>query len=387
MDFSLGVEQKLIQKSVREFFTKECPKDKVRELKETKSGFDSKMWKKLVKLGYLGLIFPEEYGGTEGEFLDLMIFMEELGRNITPCPFFTTVALCGIPIVKFGTDEQKKAILPKIIEKGHIWTLAQTEKKANNYSNEIELTADLSGDNYVLNGTKLFVPFANSAKQILVVARTQKGKDANHGITLFMVDAKTKGINIEVIPTAAKDCRCEIVFKDVKVPKENILGTKDKGWEIVDYIFQQASVLKAAEMSGGCQAVFDIIVNYTKERKQFNRSIASFQAIQHRLVDFMGRIEGLKFLVRKAACEISTGNSSARLNSMAKASANKIYHDLCYHSIVLHGAIGWTEEMDIGLYHLRTRSLLFDMGDVHFHKEKIADELQFHSPAFKEVYS
>ncbi len=387
MDFSLGVEQKLIQKSIREFVIKECPKDKVRELKEDKAGFDPKMWKKLVKLGYLGLIFPEEYGGTEGDFLDLLIFMEEIGRNITPCPFFTTVALCGIPIVKFGTNEQKKTILPKIIEKGHIWTLAQTEKKANNCSSEIELTADVSGDDYILNGTKLFVPFANSAKQILVIARTEKEKEDNYGITLFMVDAKTKGINIEVMPTAAKDCRCEVIFKDVKVPKKNILGTKDKGWEIVDYIFQQASVLKAAEMSGGCQAIFDIIVNYTKERKQFKRSIASFQAIQHRLVDFMGKIEGLKFLVRKAAWQISIGSSSKRLNSMAKASANKIYHNLCYHSIVLHGAIGWTEEMDIGLYHLRTRSLIFDMGDANFHKNKIADELKSNSPAFKEIYS
>lgn len=380
MDFALEKDQELIKKSAREFFEKECPKDKIRELKEDPNGYDPNMWKKMISLGFLGLIIPEQFGGTEGEFIDLMLFMEEIGRNIVPSPFFSTVVLCGMPILEFGTDEQKEAFLPGIAEKGKIWSLAQTELQANIDPTDIQLTATLENSDYILNGTKLFVPYASVANYFLVVTRTSQVDNPEDGISLFIIDAKTDGIDIEKIPTVARDNRCEVKFNNVKVPKANILGELHKGWDIVDYVLQNSAVLTAAEMSGGAQAAFSIVNKYAKERKQFDKPIGSLQAVQFKLVDLLTDIDELKYLVREAAWNMNAGTPSRKLNSMAKAKANTVYHDVCYYGIFLHGAIGWTEEMDIGLYHLRTRSLISEAGGTDFHLEKISKELESYQP-------
>jgi len=385
MNFALEKDQELIKKSAREFFEKECPKDKIRELKEDPKGYDPNMWKKMVSLGFLGLVIPEQYGGTEGEFIDLMVFMEEMGRNIVPSPFFSTVVLCGMPIQAFGTDKQKQNFLPQIAEKGKVWSFAQTEQLANHQPTDITLAASQDGDTYILNGTKLFVPYASSANYFLVVARTSQKDTPEDGISLFIVEAKSNGIGIEPIPTVARDNSCEVAFSNVRVPGENILGKKDKGWKIVDYIFQHAAVLKAAEMSGGAEAAFSIVNKYAKERKQFDKPIGSLQAVQFKLVDLFTDIDELKYLVHEAAWYIHAGKPSRMLNSMAKAKANTVYHDICYHGIFLHGAIGWTEEMDIGLYHLRTRSLIFEGGGTDLHLEKIAEELESYQPEFLSI--
>ncbi len=386
MNFTFTKDQELIRKSAREFFEKECPKDKVRELKDDNIGYDPKMWKKMAKLGFTGLVIPEEYMGTEGAIWDLIIFMEEMGRNIVPCPFFETVVQCAMPILKFGTSEQKKQFLTRIAEKGDIWTLAHTEKTPCLEATEIRLSATRKNDEYVLNGTKCFVSYANTAKYFLVVARTSDGNASDDGITLFIVDAKQKGISMDIIPTAVHDMRCEIRFDNVTVSKDNILGTPDRGWEIVEYIQQYAALMKAAEMAGGAQIMLDITTKYTMERKQFDKPLGSFQGVQFRLVELLTDIEGLKYLVYEAAWKIHNGDLSRKLISMAKAKANDIYHHVGYTSIVMHGAIGWTKEMDIGLYHLRTRALSFDGGNADFHKAVVADELEAHEPDYVKLY-
>ncbi|MBW1902412.1 MAG: acyl-CoA/acyl-ACP dehydrogenase [Deltaproteobacteria bacterium] len=324
MDFAFSKDQELIRSSVREFLKKECPKDSVRELKGSEKGYDPKVWKKMVKLGFQGLVIPEEYGGTEGEFYDLVIFMEEAGRNIFPSPYFSTVCLCSMPLLEYATAEQKKKYLPKIAAKGAIWSLALKEETDSYESGDIRLRADLQGDEYVLNGKKLFVPYANSADHILVVARTDD-EAGEGGITVFIVDCKSAGLETEIIPTVSHDTRCEVRFNDVKVPGENILGEQGRGWQIVDYILTVGALLKSAEVSGSAQAVVDITTRYARERHQFDKPIGSFQVIQHRLVDHLCEIDGLKNLVYEAAETINSGNPSKRLCSMAKLKANQVH--------------------------------------------------------------
>ena len=386
MDYTIGKEQDMLRKSAREFFEKECPKDKVRELKTEPKAYDAKMWKKMVKLGFQGLIIPEAYGGMDGDFVELALFMEEVGRNIVPMPYYATVALCALPLINYGNDQQKEEYLSGIAEKGDIWTLARTEEKANNEASEIQLSAVADGQGYSLNGTKLFVPYAHVSKMMLVAARTAEAEDPQKGITLFVVDPQSKGVKIEVIPTVARDGRCEVVFEDVRVSRSDILGQVDQGWKILDDIQQQGALLKAAEMSGGAQAAFEITLNYAKERKQFDKPIGSYQGVQFRLVDMLTQLDSLKYLVYNGAWQVSVGESSRLLNSAAKAKANVVYHDICHHGIYLHGAIGWTEEMDIGLYHLRTRGLTYDSGGTDLHLESIACELENEEPDFIKLY-
>ncbi len=386
MDYTIGKEQEMLRKSAREFFEKECPKDKVRELKTDPKAYDAKMWKKMVKLGFQGLAIPEVYGGMDGDFVELALFMEEIGRNIVPMPYYATVALCALPLVNYGSEEQKEKYLPGIAEKGDIWTLAQTEELANNEASEVQLSAVADENGYRLNGTKIFVPYAHVSKMMLVAARTAETDDPQKGITLFVVDPKSEGVKIDVIPTVARDGRCEVVFENVQVTQADVLGKVDLGWKILDDIQQQGALLKAAEMSGGAQAAFEITLNYTKERKQFDKPLGSFQGVQFRLVDMLTHLDSLKYLVYNGAWQVSVGAPSRLLNSAAKAKANVIYHDICHHGIYLHGAIGWTEEMDIGLYHLRTRSMTYDCGGTDLHLENIACELENEVPDFIKLY-
>lgn len=376
MDFNLSEDQKMLQTSIREFLDKECPIDKVRELEDDERGYDTKMWKKMAELGWLGVIFPEEYGGMDGDFIDLMILVEEMGRYILPSPFFSTVILSSLPILKYGNETQKEEFLPKIANGEEIWTLAMTESSATYEISDVKLRATLEGDVYLLEGTKLFVPYAHVADRFLVIARTSDEEKPDDGVTVFIVDKKSPNIEVEVIPTSAHDKQCEVRFDRVKVPKDNVLGKIGKGFDIVNFIIQLGAVLKCAEMLGGTQAVLKMTNNYAKERIQFERPIGSFQAIQHKLADMFIEVEGLRYLVYETAWRINIGSSSDLLISMSKAKANEVYQRTCIDGIRIHGAIGFTKEEDIGLYYIRTKSAEFSLGETDFHKRRIAIELE-----------
>lgn len=370
MDLDFSKDQRLIQTSVEEFLEIECPPDKVRELEQDEKGYDPELWRKIAKLGWMGIIFPEEYNGTEGDLVDLMIVIEEMGKKLLPSPFFTTVVLCSLPLLAYGKRKQKEDYLPRIADGEKIWTLAITESSASYCASELNLNFVLKGGEYVLSGEKIFVPYAHVADYLLVVAKNEDG------FTLFIVDTKTQGIKIEVIPTTAHDKQCEVTFDNVKVPGSNILGEESKGWDIVNFILQRGTLLKCAEMIGGAQTALEITKNYAKKRIQFDRPIGSFQAIQHKLADLYINVEGLRYLVYEAGWGISIGSHSDLLISMAKAKANEVYQRTCIECIRIHGAIGFTREQDISLYHLRTKAMENALGNSYFHLEKISAELE-----------
>jgi len=375
MDFGFSEEQEMLRTLARDFLTTECPKAKVRELEKDEKGYDLQMWRNMAELGWMGLVFPEEYGGTEASLMELAVLMEEMGRNILPGPFFSTVVLCALPILEYGTSEQKAKFLPQIAKGEAIWALALTESSGSYEASEIKLRASLEGEDYVLEGDKLFVPDAHIADYLLVVARTGEGKEPEEGITLFIVDAKDPAVEVEVIPTIAGDRQCRVSFNNVRVAKNNILGDAGQGWNIVDFILQTAAILKCAEISGACQAVLDMTSAYAKERVQFDRPIGSFQAVQHKLADMLIDVEGIHYLLYQAAWGISVGSPSKLQISIAKAKASEAYQRICIDGIAAHGAIGFTMDHDIGLYYRRVRAAEFAAGDTDLHRERIAVEL------------
>lgn len=380
MDFGFNSDQEIIRDTARKFLENECPKEKTRELMKSHKGFDDGIWKQMVELGWTGLMIPEEYGGSGMSYVDLLVIMEEIGRNLCPGPFFSTAVLCSLPIIHFGTAAQKKEILPKIAGEGQIWTPAILEKSVSYDESEIKLSAKAEGGRFTLNGTKLFVQYADSADMLLVIGRT-----GAKGLTAFMVDAKSPGISMSVIPTQAKDQRCEVVFKKVKVPKKNVLGKINKGHHVLEYIIQNGSVLKCAEMAGGAQYVLEITTKYCKERIQFDKPIGSFQAIQHKLADALIDIDGLKFLVWEAAWQISENCAAPWIVSSAKLKANTVYEQTCIDCMICQGAMGFTSEMEVGLYHLRTKMNEFECGGNDYHKERIARDLENIHPAYKDL--
>ncbi|MCK4722018.1 MAG: acyl-CoA/acyl-ACP dehydrogenase, partial [Dehalococcoidia bacterium] len=194
MEFSLNEEQEMLKSMARDFLANECPKTLVREMMEDEVGHSPELWKKMADVGWLGLILPDEYGGTGMNFRDLTILCEEMGRAMLPGPFVSTLLLAGVPILTGGTEEQKKEYLPKIANGELVLTLAVLEKDGDLWPEGVHLKATQQGDDYIIDGTKLFVPDAKAADYILVAARTKRSADPEEGITLFLVDTREWGI-------------------------------------------------------------------------------------------------------------------------------------------------------------------------------------------------
>jgi alkylation response protein AidB-like acyl-CoA dehydrogenase len=375
MDFGFTEQQDMLRSMARDFLARECPKSRVRELEGDKQGLDPQLWRGMAELGWLGLILPEEYGGMGGSFMDLVILMEEMGRNIVPGPFFSTVAFGALPLLEYGSAEQRSSFLPAIAQGGAVWALALAEASGRCSPSEVSLRAVPEGSGYVLNGHKFFVGDAHIADHMLVVARTGEGERSEDGITLFMADARQPNVRMERIPTIGGDRQFEVSFDGAAAPEGSVLGQAGRGWAVVEFALQRAAVLKSAEMSGACQAVLEMASSYAKERVQFDRPIGSFQAIQHKLADMFIDVEAVRYLLYQAAWGISAGEPSPRHISLAKARANQAYQRVCIDAIAVHGAIGYTMDHDLGLYYRRVKAAEFAAGDPDYHRDVIADAL------------
>ena len=370
MNLDFSKDQDMIRKSVAEFITKECPYEQVKELEESDAGYSPELWKKMAELGWIQIHFPEEYGGLGDPFMDLMIIIEEMGKAAFPSPFFSTVIQCGLTILEGGSKEQKKGLLPKIANGQLIMALAQYEEEASYLPSGINMPAKLSGDHYVLDGTKMFVTDANIADKLIVAAKTH---DA--GITLFLVDAKDPGITCTKMPTIGMDNTCEVIFKEVKVPKENVIGEPGGGWEVLEKISQKAIVAKCAEMLGGCKVSIDMTADYAKKRVQYGKPIGGFQAIQHYMANMQLAYDTSVNYLYKVAWMVDEGMDISQEVSALKAQVNEAYKFITERGVQIHGGVGTTREFNIGLFYRRAKSAEYVLGDTDHHYEKVAQSL------------
>ena len=375
MDLGLNEEQEMLKKSAKEFLSKECPKKLVRELDESDTGLSRDLWKKMAGLGWMGLPFPEKFGGNGGTLLDLIVLLDEMGYNIVPGPFFATVVLAGFTLLEAGSEEQKQTYLARICSGEMIMTLALTELDGTYLPESVETVAEAKGDKYVLKGTKLFVPDANVADFLLVAARTKSGPDPADGISIFIVDVKSPGVKVAPLKTLGRDKLCEVVFDDVTVASKDLVGKLNGGWPVIKSILRKAAVAKCAEMVGGAQASLDMAVSYAKERVQFGRPIGAFQAIQHYCANMVTDVDGSRFITYKAAWTESEGLPSDMEVSMAKAWTSEAYKRVAVLAHQIFGAIGFTMDHDMHLYFRRAKAGELAYGDADFHREIVAAQL------------
>jgi len=374
MNLALSEEQEMLKKMARDFLTDKFPKTVVKELEQSELGYSPELWKEMAGLGWMGLALPEKYGGSGMGFLDLAVLLEEMGRACLPGPYFSTVVLGSLTIADIGSEGQKQEYLPKLASGEMLFTLALTEPSAR-YDAAIETTATTDKDGYVINGTKLFVPDAHIADYMLVVARTDERAKAEKGITIFIVDGKSPGISYSVLNTIANDKLCEVVFDQVKVPKENILGELNLGWNEVQRIVQRAAVAKCCEMVGCIQQALDMTVNYAKERKQYDRPIGSFQVIQHYCADMATDVDGTRLSTYQAAWMLSEGLPGTREIAIAKAWAGEACQRVMAVAHQIHGAIGVTIDHDLQYYTRRAKAAEVSFGDASFYREVVAQEM------------
>jgi alkylation response protein AidB-like acyl-CoA dehydrogenase len=374
MDLRFTETQEILKKMARDFLTTECPKTLVRKLEQSEEGYSPEVWKKMAELGWMGLIIPEEYGGMGYTFQDLVVLLEEIGRNILPGPLIATIT-STFAILEAGTEEQKKELLPKIAQGELILTMALLEGDGVFDASGIGVKATPKGDDFVINGTKLFVEMAHVANHIICVTRTKDGTSPEKGITLFIVDSKTPGISCEVMPTIAADKLCEVRFNNVSVPKKNILGKIDEGWPIVEIMLRKGAIAKCAESLGAIDTCVEMTVAYSKERVQYERPIGAFQALQHKMADMWTAMETSRYLVYEAAWMESEGLPCAKETSMAKAYVNEVYKDLSKWAVRLHGGIATSDDHDIPLYYRRSKAADIAFGGTDFHREIVAQKI------------
>ena len=375
MNLDFTEEQDMLRNSARQFVSTECTKAKVRELEKSAEGYSPEIWNKMAELGWFGLMIPDQYNGMGMGLLDLVVVFEEVGRNILPSPFLVSAALATPPIVEAGSEALKKEFLPKIAAGELILTMALTEKSAGYTPDCVAMKAEAKGDNFVLNGTKLFVEYATAANYLVVVTRTKSGGKPEDGITLFLIDAKTSGIKITPFDTTAADKQCEVVFKDVNVPKKNVIGEVNKGWPVVQSALRKATIAKCAEMIGGMAAMQEMAVAYAKERVQYGQPIGTYQAIQHKLADLYLRSIMSKNILYEAAWMAQEGMDCDWKVSTCKAWCNEAYKLVTEDGVHIHGAIGTTKDHDASLYYRRARAAYSIFGDTEDHREVIAKSM------------
>lgn len=375
MDLDFTSEQDMLRDFVAKFLAQECPYDRVKELEESDEGYSAELWQQMAELGWLGLTFPEDCGGSDGSFTDLAIIQEEMGYAAFPSPFVSTVIQCGSILLEGGSEEQKQALLPEIAEGKLIMALAQYEQEGSYLEAGIKMKAEAAGEGYRLNGVKMFVLDANVAGQLIVAAQ------AAEGTTLFLVDASDPGIAVTKMPTIALDNTCEVIFTNVSVAKKDIIGAPGGGWELLEKMLAKAAVAKAAEMVGGCRACLGMTTEYAKERAQYGKPIGGYQAIQHYMANMLLAYDTARSYLYQVSWAIDEGEASAADVSVMKACINENFNYVSERSVQIHGGIGTSREHSIGLFYRRAKAYEFACGDTGYHNERIIEDLLAHGVA------
>ena len=375
MDFHFTEEQKILQKTARDFLQSECPSLFVLEMEADEKGYTPDLWNKMAELGWMALIIPEEYEGVGASLPDLVVMLEEMGRFCLPGPFFSTVLGC-LSILAAGSEEQLKSFLPKVGRGELILTMAIAEPGNRKYDPFlVAVEAEAKNNDFMINGTKLFVPDAHVADYMVCAVRTSGRPGAKEGITLFMVDSKTPGIRITPMKTLAGDKQFEVDFQGVAVPGDHLLGSLNQGGVILEQVFQKGTICKCAEMLGGAQKVLEMATEYAKEREQFGKPIGSFQAVQHHCSNMLMDIEGSRYITYKVAWMLEQGISCAKQVHAAKAWTSEAYKRVVGLGHQILGATGYIIEHDMPLYSRRAKIAELALGDAGFHRELVAKEL------------
>jgi alkylation response protein AidB-like acyl-CoA dehydrogenase len=373
MDFILTREQKSMQKAAREFLKAECTSDFVRAMEADDTGCTPEFWRKMTQLDWMALTVPVQHEGVGGSLIDLVLMLEEMGRACVPGPFFSTVVLGITAIVECGSDSQQQELLPKIADGQLVLSLALTEVGTTRWNpNLIAVEAAADSDDYVINGTKLFVADAHAADYIICAARTSGSRADPTGITLFLVDAKTSGIELKPLRTIGGDKQFEIGFKDVRVRNENILGQLDRGGAHLKRILQVAAVGKCAEMVGGAARVLEMSSAYAKERQQFGKPIGSFQAVQHHCANMLIDLEGSRYITYKAAWMLDNRLACDKEVAIAKAWVSEAYKKTAALGHQVQGGAAFMAEHDMSLFSRRAAAAAVTYGDAGHYREVIA---------------
>ena len=371
MNFELSEEQKMIQQSVERFVQENYDLTNRVKISSEDPGYSQEYWTAMAELGWLGLAFSEEEGGFGGNQIDTLVLMEQFGKGLVLEPFLANIVLGGGVIKRGGSPAIKESVLPNLIEGNLQVTLAYAEEQSRFDIEDVATAAREDGSNFIINGKKSMVLNAESADKIVVVTRTSGSQVDEDGISLFLVDATSKGIERENFPTVDGLRASEITFTDVEVPSSNLIGEKDKGFSILQAVVNDAILALSAEAVGAMEVLYKDTVEYTQQREQFDHPLSDFQVLQHRMVDMFMEYEQCKSLLLRATMEtVQDPILAQRTVHALKHLIGKSGIFVGESAVQLHGGMGVTEELRIGHFFKRLLVIDSQFGNSDFHLDK-----------------
>ncbi|RTM12215.1 MAG: pimeloyl-CoA dehydrogenase small subunit [Bradyrhizobiaceae bacterium] len=365
MDIQFTEEQELLRSSVQRLLRDQYDFEARRKIAASEEGFSRKHWDAFAELGLLAAPFSEGAGGLGGGPLSTMIVMHEFGRHLVVEPFVETVVLAGGLIEHVGTPEQQQSFIPEIIDGSKIWTLAWTERASRFDLANVTTRARREGSDYVLTGAKTMVIAAPWADCLIVSARTSGGNTDRGGVSLFVVDRRAAGIDLQGFKTIDGRRAAEVSLRDVR---GQLLGAEGEGVAALEACRDRAIGALCAEAVGAIGELNSATLEYSKTRKQFGTTIGSFQVLQHRMVDmFIAHQEALS-LMQHLSLSLSGGDAGlSRLASGAKSKIGYAGKFVADQAVQLHGGMGMTDELNVGHYFKRLSSINIQFGDPAFH--------------------
>ena len=374
MALILNEEQQSLKDIASEFLQSNAPVTHFREIRDTQNelGYDESLWMEMVNLGWSGILIPEEYGGFDFGMVGMGSILEEAGKTLTPSPLFSTGVLGASLLTLGGNDSQKQTYLPQIVD-GTLTTALALEESNRHAPYSIDTQAKKNGDQFIISGCKNFVIDGHSSNLLIVAARTEGSVNDESGITLFLVNSDSQGV--EITKTSMVDSRnaANIKFSDVTVSSVNILGEENNGASLLEVVLDRAQIAISAEMLGNASQAFNLTLEYLKERKQFGAVIGTFQALQHRAAEMYSELELTKSSVI-AACNAVDENSNdlRRMASLAKFKSGETNHLITNEAVQMHGGVGVTDEYDVGLFMKRARVTEQIFGNSEYHIDRYA---------------
>ncbi|MFO7281394.1 MAG: acyl-CoA dehydrogenase family protein [Thermoanaerobacterales bacterium] len=356
LDLTFSEEQEMLRDTVRSLLAEHAPLTVAREMEDDPVGYPDELWKRMAELDLLGLLLPEEHGGSGMTALEGVVLYEELGRSLAPTPHFVSCVASGLAIARGGDAEQRSRWLPRIATGEAVLTPAWLEPDRGFGPEGVQTraTSDDGGETYVVTGVKRHVLFAAAATRLLVFARTGDGPEE---IDLFLVDPQAPGVRLTQQRSVASDTQYRVDLEGVRVPAADRLGAPGSGWATWTAVRDDALIMLAAWAVGAAEHTQAMTVQYAKDREQFGKPIGAFQAIAHYLADRQTELDGARTLVHEAAWARATGRPTGRLAPMAKLFACRMFRDLTATAQQVHGGNGFTLEYDVQLFFRRAKAL------------------------------
>jgi len=369
LDLGLSESQAMLKKTALDFMSRDAPRDVIQALQDTDTGCTTELWQKMAGLGWMGIIIPEEYGGTANALTSAGVLLEALGTGPLPGALFSSSILGSSIIMEAGNEEQKRQVLPAIADGKTVVTLALTEPDFSWEPEAVQTKATRSNGGFIINGIKLFAYDAGAATHLIVVAGIDKG------IGLFLVDKESYGLSVKRLPGFLSGQTFEVRLDSVNVAESALLGGNADNWQALERAITRSIPVLCAYKVGGCQALVDMTIQYSRMRVQFGQLIGRFQRVQDMIIEMVDRLDAARWTTYECLWKLDTDRPADESVHMAKAVTSAAYWEVATLAHRVFSGVSYSKEHAASFHTRASRSLFHYLGDPAHHRQRLARHL------------